>query len=86
MTPAATIHYNKEENKLHVDLLIEKGEMIKADVFDCSGKCVEHIIDKSCKAGQFNMVRKIKNMVCGMYFLRVVNSNNECNVIRFSVS
>ncbi len=86
MMPGANIYYSKADKKLHVDLFFEKTQLIKADVYDCCGKCVEHVMYTKCKAGNFNTALKVNNIHDGMYFFRITNSDNECNVIRFSVN
>lgn len=86
MIPAANIYYSKSDEQLHIDLIFKKNQFINADVYDCCGKCIGHLFKKNCKAGNYNALLKVNNIHNGMYFCRITNSENESNVIRFSVN
>lgn len=80
------IHWDESHEELHVDLALSKSGIIKADMYDCTGRCIVHVLDKVCKTGELKIVKKIKNIASGIYFMKIFCNESGCNVIRFSVN
>ena len=86
MNHTTTIHWDELEEKLHLDLSLNKSGMVKADMYDSSGNCIVHVIDKIYKAGEHKINKHIKDISNGIYFLKIVSADYGCHVIRFSVN
>ena len=84
MNNPTLVHWNEEESKLHVNINIEKPLQLKADMYDGTGKCIMHVFDKFCKPGEFNAVKKIKDIAKGLYVMKISSEEGQ-NVIRFKV-
>ena len=84
MKNTASVHWDEDESKLYFNVALDQPAQLKADMYDGNLKQVMHVLDKHCRPGNLQVVKKIGNIARGTYIMKIT-SGEEQNDIRFKV-